>query len=237
MSRNAHSSPSVSATLYHPNGMKKGNDGNMCQAVADKNGVFGWRRKTLKMRYYQTQCNDPSQEYLVGFSKSIVSVWRRREETMDEFSTDEEYRERKYFDELVWQLKNPIKVMPGKSPRNSMTAFSGGYGPKSDGNTLLVQASPRRYMFIGCGGVYGFTLGANEKIKNYMSPVGNSSVPYPYLETNKFMYLLPGSSKVAIEEYRSKTDNHPEIEGPYDALWHHKELKIKELPFVMKNLT
>lgn len=240
----------MSATLF-PNEKRKGNDGNMYESVADKNGIYRWRkakegkkkvtkvtpRKMRKLRYYRTLCNNPAEEYLVGFSKSIVLVWIRRRETIDGFSTDEEYEEHKYFDKMIYELKNPIKVMVGESPLNSMTAFSGGDGERFDGNTFLVQASKNRYVFIGCGRVSSFTLAANEHLTTYLSMLGNSSAPYPYIETNKFLYLIEGYIKVDIDEYRAKTADHPDIDEPYDALWHrNKELKIKTRPFVMKKL-
>lgn len=249
MSRADRPSPAMSAKL-HPNARKKGNDGNMYESVVNKNGVYRWRKakawkrqvakvsrrgKTSKLRYYKTVCNNPEDEYLVGVSKSSVLVWSRTQETMDAFSTSEEYYEHKYFDQLVYEVKNPMKVMPGKSPLNSMTEFSGGDGPEFDGNTVLIQVSKNRFVFIGPG-ISEFTLDANEKIKTFLSPVGNNSVPYPYIETNKSVYLFLDDSKIEIEEYRAKTAGRTDIDDPYTALWRHTELQLKTLPFVMKKL-
>jgi hypothetical protein len=77
----------------------------------------------------------------------------------------------------------------GKSPKTPMTEFSGGYGPKFDGNSLLLAlAATNTYMFIG-ETTYKFTSKA--KITTYVSEVGNSGVPYPYaIDKNNTYYLM-----------------------------------------------
>jgi hypothetical protein len=73
------------------------------------------------------------------------------------------------------------RAFVGKSPRNKMTEFSGGHGPKFDGNSMLFElgkdGAHQRYMFIG-ERVETFTV--PDPIVTFVSPVGNSSVPYPF---------------------------------------------------------
>ena len=73
------------------------------------------------------------------------------------------------------------RAFVGKSPRNKMTEFSGGHGPRFDGNSMLFElgtdGAHRRCMFVG-GRVETFTV--PDPIVTFVSPVGNSSVPYPF---------------------------------------------------------
>jgi hypothetical protein len=80
------------------------------------------------------------------------------------------------------------EIFIGKSPRIPMTEFSGGHGPKFDGNSILLHLSCLDYVYIG-DKIYTFT--ARAKIIEYISPVGNNDVPYPYAsDTAGNIYLL-----------------------------------------------
>jgi hypothetical protein len=75
-----------------------------------------------------------------------------------------------------------VKVFIGKSPRNKMTEFSGAYGPAFDGNTILVKVAPLKYVWIGQS-IEEFR--ALDEIVFYVSPVGNSDVPYAWARDTK----------------------------------------------------
>ena len=49
--------------------------------------------------------------------------------------------------ELVMEI-NPIEIFIGKSPKNKTTKFSGAYGKKFDGNTILFNVGNNEYIFI-----------------------------------------------------------------------------------------
>ncbi len=84
---------------------------------------------------------------------------------------------------------NPYKkIWIGKSLMDDMTKFSGGYGKKFDGNSILVEVSENTYVFIGDK---IFTFKTQYPIKKFLSPVGNSDVPYPFaIDTVNNIYLL-----------------------------------------------
>jgi hypothetical protein len=83
---------------------------------------------------------------------------------------------------------HPKKIFVGKSPLNKMTEFSGGHGPKFDGNTILLEMMNNECIFIG-NIIWSFD--AKEKIDKYISPVGNNDVPYPYaIDKDKNVYLI-----------------------------------------------
>ena len=91
---------------------------------------------------------------------------------------------------LVWS-GNVQKVFIGKSPKIEMTKFSKGYGPEFDGNSILVQlrscSSEYKYVFIG-DKIFEFTT--DSIITNFVSPVGNNDVPYPYAVDHNGRYYL-----------------------------------------------
>jgi hypothetical protein len=80
------------------------------------------------------------------------------------------------------------RVFVGKSPKNKMTTFSKGFGRKFDGNSILLELSPLHYLFIGSR-IYSFrTL---FPIVQYVSPVGNNNVPYPFaIDSSGQFYLM-----------------------------------------------
>ena len=81
----------------------------------------------------------------------------------------------------------PKKIFIGKSPKNKMTEFSGGYGSKWDGNSILLHINRNKYIYIGPE-IYSFT---SKPIESYVSPVGNSQVPYPFaVDIDKNYYLM-----------------------------------------------
>lgn len=115
-----------------------------------------------------------------------------------------------------------LKYWIGKSPKNEMTTFSGGHGPEYDGNSILIQLTSTRYLQIGWT-VYEFTW--KEPILDYISPVGNSSVPYPYA-------VVPDGYLLCIEEKRPNKKGsfiiHLYFNGdPYQI--HYKHYKEKDI--------
>lgn len=70
------------------------------------------------------------------------------------------------------------EVFIGRSPKNKMTEYSGGYGPDFDGNSILLHVKDLEYIYIGSI-IYSFTTRSH--VTKYVSPVGNSDVSYPYV--------------------------------------------------------
>src|SRR5579872_1229228 len=68
----------------------------------------------------------------------------------------------------------PIEIFIGKSPKNKMTLFSGGYGEKFDGNSILLRIKELEYVLIGSEIIRFNSLFL---IKEFISPVGNNDVP------------------------------------------------------------
>jgi hypothetical protein len=108
------------------------------------------------------------------------------------------------------KIYTPKKVFIGKSPLNPMTKFSGGHGSEYDGNSILLHISGNKYIFIG---QYIFNFKTDYPIKQFISPVGNSDVVYPYaIDTHDNFYLL-------IEGVIIKCNSVECREGPYESYY------------------
>lgn len=58
---------------------------------------------------------------------------------------------------------------------------------KTHGNTILVQISKRKFIFIGFS-IKSFTI--KDNALDYVSPMGNSDVPLPILIGDKYIYFI-----------------------------------------------
>lgn len=108
------------------------------------------------------------------------------------------------YTKLVKNYK-PLKTFIGKSPLNEMTKFSGGYGAKFTGNTILLQISKDKYVHIGAE-IKEYTI--KEQIVKYVSPVGNNDVPYSYGTDKNNVYYLFGEN-VSIKDVPKEYKNDP----------------------------
>lgn len=103
-----------------------------------------------------------------------------------------------------------IKLFIGKSYKNEMTTFSGGYGKRFDGNSLLFQISSKKYISIGMS-IYSFT--SLDSIDMYVSPVGNNDVPYPFAVGDKYVYLIGEQMYVERDYFKVDIDKNSNLLG------------------------
>ena len=68
---------------------------------------------------------------------------------------------------------------------------------KMHGNSILIQLDTNKYLYIG-DTIYAFMT--NEKIIDYVSPVGNNDVPYPIAYGNKYVYFMLDQKKMKISD-------------------------------------
>lgn len=107
----------------------------------------------------------------------------------------------------------PKQIFIGKSEKNGMTEFSGGFGEEFDGNSILLNIKGKKYIFIGRS---IFMFSAKNKIIEYTSPIGNSDVPYPYaIDKEGYIYLLIEEVIMKTNDELKKYLNNKEID-PYD---------------------
>lgn len=97
------------------------------------------------------------------------------------------YPHSKTYNKKIYSTKY-TNIWIGKSPKIESTIFSGGYGKKFEGNSILIETGNLEYVFIG---EKIFTFKSISPIKKYISPVGNNDVPYPYaVDLNGYIYLM-----------------------------------------------
>lgn len=103
---------------------------------------------------------------------------------------------------LTYKVKD---YFVGLSPKNEMTLFSGGHGSKFTGNSILLHIDNNDYIFVG---ERIFSFKSMSEIIKYVSPVGNSDVPYPYaIDRDGHVYLM--IENVILSKYDGKKDDDP----------------------------
>ncbi len=125
-----------------------------------------------------------------------------------------------FFDEIA------ERVFVGESPKNEMTEFSAGHGDSFKGNSLLLCLCDidLEYVFIGQK-VYSFR--SLSEIVQYVSPVGNSNVPYPYaIDTENRAYLM--IENVIVQLTEEEVQNIPEFD-PYCDCYYPKHYMTKDM--------
>lgn len=86
--------------------------------------------------------------------------------------------------EHILDVSNFDKVMLGNDPFIKHTKKF-----PTKGNSILVKGTSTKYLFIGSN-VISFETPQGDVIYKFVSPIGNSGVPYPYALGKKFVYLL-----------------------------------------------
>lgn len=98
-------------------------------------------------------------------------------------------------DILLHTFTNFKKIFVGSCPVNS--GFKG--------NTILVHENNNKYIFIG-DNIHSFEIDADEEIETFVSPIGNSDVPYPYAISNKKIYLIAFKQCVSNSKIDTNVD-------------------------------
>lgn len=146
--------------------------------------------------YYYTHDNGdrPFIVYLNDNNMVTVYVVPNFEDNMYMRETDKDRRyddedkefERQLYQKKVYEAKYE-RIFIGESPLDEMTSFSGGSGPKFDGNSILLHLHDLEYVFIG-NSIQRLT--ALSPITYYQSSVGNNDIPYPFAVDDQDNYYL-----------------------------------------------
>ena len=97
--------------------------------------------------------------------------------------------------------------------------------PEFNGNTIFVQITDHRYIFIG-DQVCEFTT--EDIIQQYYSPLIGSDVPYPYAKSDKNTYLITEHvflPNISLSNYEDNVD-------PYRIYY---DLPHEEVLLIIKN--
>ena len=129
----------------------------------------------------------------------------------------------------------PTKIFIGKSPINRMTKFSLGYGDDFDGNSILLNLSDNKYVYIGSD-IRSFKT--RNRIIKYVSPVGNNDVPYPYaIDSKGNIYLIVEG--IILKNSRQLKSRMKDYDDPYSYYydWHLITSDIGSIPPKIPKLT
>lgn len=159
-------------------------------------------KRSYKGKHYFIHENG-GRPFVVFINKNKVDIYKQSKEKNNEKLDINNY------DKLVKSF-NVSKIFIGKSPKIEMTEYSGGYGKKYDGNTILLELKNNNYVFInGYYGIENFKL-KNDKIVKFYSPLGNNNVPYPFAlgEKNYYFFVYPDGylSKSLFPKIKKESD-------------------------------
>jgi hypothetical protein len=150
------------------------------------------------MRYYTH--DNGSRPFAIDVEGGVVDVFKKTSDGGDVYT------------DMPIITFHPERVFIGNSPECPMTIFSGGFGSRFDGNSILLHIRNNEYVFIGSE-IYKFQCDGN--IVVFVSPVGNNDVPYPYSITdNGDVYLM--IENVILRNF--DINEHPD---PYDYYYDH----------------
>jgi len=160
-----------------PDKTQKGNDGTKYVSRPDKRGVYRWvQDKPVGL---------PKKRYVVHYNGNQPFVVYDDKDKHKATIYPQTFDEEKNTFDTVWTRS---QVVPYKK------LFAG-----ERGTTVLLELTPQgQYMFVG-GHVKTFTTPDKDVIRRFLSPVGNSDVPYPTAIGDKYVYFLLDDKYVAKE--------------------------------------
>lgn len=159
---------------------KKGKDG-MYVSKPDKNKVYKWYKqyKTMKKtklgKMYTIHDNGGEPFVVVDLGERVAIYKNKFDQQTEEYSVDKKLMDVPY-----------KKIFVGDNDMGYP-----GYAPKGEGkgNSILLQLTKEKYMFIGWN-ISTFDIVKGDEIIKYYSPIGNSDVPYPFAVGRKYTYLM-----------------------------------------------
>jgi hypothetical protein len=181
-------------------------------------------KKSKSKTYYTHDNGGRPFKVVVEDKKVYVYKYKKYDETTNSFLYSEKpikYEKNNYF-----KCKN---IFIGKSPKNKLTISSGGYGAKFTGNSILLQITQNKYVFIG-DKIFSFT--PKSEIKKFVSPVGNSDVSYPYAVDADGRYYLMIEDVIIDKIINIKKYGN----DPYDFYYKNKTLKNIQNPIDFSKL-
>lgn len=202
-------SPTQSATLFAPGTKKRGNDGRTYVVAVTKAGVRRWQhvassaaapQASVKKTVYVV--DNGGTPFLVDLTSlggaGSAHVWVERRP--DLVPGDDGYVPRGHpaFRDMYrpWRTIKYRRAFVGYDPEERRPPglldrmLHGKQGVWwHGGNSVLLQVAARRYVYVGKR-VYAFAVPADDEIQGYVSPMGNSAVPYPYAVGKRNTYLM-----------------------------------------------
>lgn len=96
--------------------------------------------------------------------------------------------------------------------------------------TFLINTKDNEYVQVGNIGIFQFETADNDKIEEYVSPIGNSAVPYPYAIGKKYIYFMLDDVYVDKKEFEDIAKKHKKIDknaNTYSTFYNYADMKQK----------
>ena len=181
--------------------LKKGLDGNLWIVVKTGKNIKRWiihkkiltknniyykkiKEKHIGYKTYFTHSNY-QRPYLVYIKNNNVFIYNIPENIEIDKSSNKSSDNKWMYINLVKKYRAQ-EIFIGKSLLIKMTKYSGGYGTKFDGNTILLLVN-NNYIYIS-DNIQKFKI--NDEIIKYYSFIGNNDVPYPMAIGKKNIYFF-----------------------------------------------
>lgn len=143
-----------------------------------------------KIYYTHDNGHRPFQVTISKNNKSTKIIINKYEYDSDSDSENENYDESGYYKNNIMEIDN-------------FMGYWYGYDTSVDqmhGNTILIKLAINKYIFIGSE-IYKFKI-HDDEIIDYISPVGNSDVPYPVAYGKHFVYFMDDKEKVKKSNFQ-----------------------------------
>lgn len=193
--------------------IKKGKDGNYI-SKPDSKGVYKWvkiatghQNKTRKVKGKAYYIHDNGgRPFKVIVDNKTVSIYKNTTK----------YPEDEIYDELI-KTVSAKEIWVGKSSGKSyMSDHSPAQAKDFIGNSILLELSAKKYMYIG---IEIYTFETEDKIESYYSLVGNNDVPYPIALGTENIYFMLDNTYVKREMVAFPKMKDVDWEGVYDMYY------------------
>ena len=170
-----------------------------------------------------------SRPFKVFANKNKIEIYRP--------SSYPENQKKLKYDKLIKRYTSFKGYWPGLDKDMEYTQY---YDPKREnGNTILIKLTKQKYVYVGKI-IYEFETGKSEEIIDYVSPIGNSDVPYPIAISNNYVYFMIEKMRVPINKF-SNIDMYKsgKIYEKFYKKFHKKKVKspnLKKIKIIQKRL-
>jgi len=262
-SKKVRKSPQQSATLYSIGTIKSGLDGNKWIIVKTSTGVKRWKihKRTsskTKTKSKRKRKTGTSQKKSIALKKDKL-VKSGKGNNTNSFIKRNKITNKSYlihdnggtpFKVIV--SNDNIKIYTYKDSDTKIkeydvllltfpkfTGYWYGYDMlyHDHGNSILIQLTPNQYVYVGSV-IQSFET--SEEILDYMSPLGNSDVPYPVAYSDNYVYFMLDNKYVKKDKLETDAiaANASEIYGEFYKQQMHKKSdlthKFKKLKTLVK---
>lgn len=183
---------------------KKGLDGKLWTVIATKNNTKRWIKKSSRKKYSGSKTSKKSVRKN-KLSKSFIPKNKLTQKNKIYYVHDNGSRPFKVIinNRAIHIYKFSYESEKYDTDIIKITKYSGywyGYdssGYRQHGNSILIKISDNEYIFVGWE-IYSFKT--NNPIIDYISPLGNSDVPYPIAYNDSYVYFMLDKRYVSIDE-------------------------------------